>query len=343
MRKNRKGLVSGLACGFGVVGASAIAFSAAATSYVGQSFISEDTVASGVNYTSSGDNEASLMVLSGNSDISSSMIVASGSNSVSVGLQGDSNFSISNSTVINSGLNGTTFLLDGSTGSLTVNNASASSLGNLVAVQNSQAAMTFAANESANGSIMVDGNSTLLLSMTDGNKFIGNINTYNQGAVNLNVSADSVLYLTGDSYVASLNDEAANLMNIYLCGYTLTVNGEAVEANNSDCSVLIGGYGQPTIIPDDYDPNPTPPAPQPDPDPAPAPQPDPTPTPDPDPTPAPQPDPTPAPAPEPVHYEPVVVTPNTGDNVSSQMVIAGMTIAGLGLCFTVVSKKCFRR
>lgn len=332
MRKNRKGLVSGLACGFGVVGASAIAFSAAASSFVGRNVISEDTSASGLNYTSSGDNEASLMVLGGDSDISSSMIVASGADSVGVALQGDANFSISDSTVINSGLNGAAFLLDGSTGSLTVSNTSASSTGGLAVAQGSQAALTLSANESANGSILVDSDSVLSLSMTDGNKFIGDINPYNQGLVNLSVSADSVLYLTGDSYLGSLNDEASNLMNIYLCGYTLTVNGEAIAANDSDCSVLIGGYGQPTIIPDDYDPNPSP-APAPEPDPTP-----PAPEPTPDPVPDPTPDPAPAPEPEPVHYEPQVVIPNTGDTVQSQLFAAGSTLMGLSLCFLIATR-----
>ena len=343
MRKNRKGLVPGLVCSLGAIGASAMVLSAAAANHTGQNILAENSELSGVNYSSSGDNEASLMLVGGNSRISNATIIASGTNSVSVDLQGASELIIADSTVINSGLDGTAFLMDNASGYLTIANASASSTGNLVAVQSSTGAVTFSNNTSANGSILVDGNSAVTLNMVNGNRFIGNINSYNQGAVDLNVSADSVLYLTGDSYVRSLSDAASDYSNIYLCGYTLSVNGVAIEGNQEDCGALVGGYGQPTIIPDDYDPNPTPPAPQPDPDPTPAPQPDPTPAPDPDPTPAPQPDPTPAPAPEPVHYEPVVVTPNTGDNVSSQMVIAGMTIAGLSLCFTVVSKKCFRR
>jgi hypothetical protein len=239
--------------------------------------------------------------------------------------------------VINSGLNGTAFLLDNNSGSLTITNTSASSTGNLVAVQASTAALTLSGNTSANGSIIVDGASSLALNMLGGNRFIGSINSSNEGAVDLNVSADSVLYLTGNSYVRSLNDEASDYANIYLCGYTLTVNGVAVEGNTADCGELVGGYGQPTIIPDDYDPNPPAPQPQPEPEPEPTPTPTPTPTPQPEPEPTPAPAPAPA-EPEPVRYEPQVVMPNTLDNVSEYGLILGTTFAGLSLILGTIAK-----
>ncbi len=338
MRKNRKGLVPGLVCSLGAVGASAIVLSAAAMNYTGQNILSEDSELSGVSYSSSGDREASLMLVSGNSSISEATVIASGANSVGAALQGTSSLTIANSTVINSGLDGAAFLMDNNSGYLTIVNTSASSTGNLVAVQSSTGAVTLYGNTSANGSILVDGNSAITLNMVSGNRFIGNINAYNQGAVDLNVSADSVLYLTGDSYVRSLNDSASDYSNIYLCGYTLSVNGVAIEGNQADCGELVGGYGQPTIIPDDYDPNPTPP-PTPQPDPEPDPEPDPIPpTPQPQPDPEPDPAPAPAPQPEPTHYEPAVVTPNTLDSVSEYSMLLGIAFAGFSLCLGVVAK-----
>ena len=333
MRKNRKGLIPGLVCSLGAVGASALALSAAASNHVGKNILSEDSELSGVSYSSSGDNEASLMLVGGNSNISGATIIANGANSVGAVLNGASNLTISNSSVIDSGLDGVAFLMDGSTGSLTITNTSASSTGNLIAVQNSNSVLTLSGNTSANGSILVDGSSTIVVNMVGGNRFIGKINTHDFGAVDLDVSADSVLYLTGDSYVRSLDNEALDNSNIYLCGYTLSVNGVAVEGNQADCGQLIGGYGQPTIIPDDYDPNPKPaPTPQPEPEP------EPTPTPTPQPEPEPEPEPTPEPEPQPEHYEPIVVTPNTLDKTSEHALLFGMALVGLSLCMGLTAK-----
>lgn len=328
MRKNKKGLVPSLACGFGAVGATAIVLGAAASSFVGKNVISEDAELSGASYNSGENNEAALLALDGTSSVTGSTITASGANSMSVAMQNNATLSVVNSTVINSGTSGTAFLIDSASGSLNVVNSSVSSTGNLVAVQNSRASLNLISNTNANGSILVDSSSLLYLSMTNGNQFIGSINALDQGSVSLNMSADSVLYLTGNSFLSSLTDEAADYSNIYLCGYTLTVNGELIAGNNADCGDLVGGYGQPTIIPDGYDPNPTPPAPDPQPEPQPEPKPE----------PQPQPEPTPTPSKEPVYYEPQVVSPNTGDGINSRLFVMGAAFMGLGLCLVICAK-----
>ena len=338
MRKSKKGLVPGLACGLGVVSATTLVVGVAASGYTGTNVISEDTTLSGVNFNSSGDSEAALIAVDGSSSLTSAMIVASGANSMSAVLQNNASLSFVGSTVINSGLQGTAFLMDNSFGDLSISSSSVSATGNLLAVQNSNASLSLIGNSSANGSILVDGASVLRISMTEGNRFIGNINNLGRGIVDLDMSSDSVLYLTGNSFLRSLSDEALDYSNIYLCGYTLTVNGEEISANDADCGSLVGGYGQPTIIPDDYDPNPTPPTPQPDPEPEPDPTP---PTPAPTPSPAPQPDPEPEPTtePEPVYYTPQVVSPNTGDNIFGRLFIIGAAFMGLSLCLILTVKR----
>ena len=151
MRKNKKGLVPGLACGFGAVGAAAIVLSAAASSYTGENVISVDTTLSGESFSSSADNEASLIAIGGDSSFTGSTILASGANSMSAVLQNSANLSVINSTVINSGLQGTAFLIDSASGSLLVMNSSVSSMGNLVAVQNSSATLNLVSNMYENG------------------------------------------------------------------------------------------------------------------------------------------------------------------------------------------------
>ena len=274
--------------------------------------------------------------MDGSTSLTSIMIVASGVNSMGAVLQNDASLSLMGATVINSGLQGTAFLMDNSFGDLSISSSSVSATGNLLVVQNSNSSLSLIGNSSANGSILVDGASVLRISMTEGNRFIGNINNLGRGIVDLDMSSDSVLYLTSNSFLRSLSDEALDYSNIYLCGYALTVNGEEISANDADCGSLVGGYGQPTIIPDDYDPNPTPPTPQPDPEPDPTP-----PAPAPTPSPTPQPDPAPEPTTEsePVYYAPQVVSPNTGDNIFGRLFIIGAAFMGLSLCLLLTVKR----
>ncbi len=82
------------------------------------------------------------------------------------------------------------------------------------------------------GNIIVDSISTLDLTLENGSKFFGSIDTDDQAQqIDLTVSADSVIVLTGDTYVDSLTNEDAENMNIYLNGYKLYVNGTETAAN----------------------------------------------------------------------------------------------------------------
>ena len=87
-------------------------------------------------------------------------------------------------------------------------------------------------NQRIEGDIIVDSISTLDLTLENGSKFFGAIDTDNQAQeVTLTMSADSVLVLQGDTYVDSLTNEDSTNSNIYLNGYKLYVNGEKTAAN----------------------------------------------------------------------------------------------------------------
>ncbi len=82
------------------------------------------------------------------------------------------------------------------------------------------------------GNIIVDSISTLDLTLENGSKFFGAIDTENQAQqIDLTLSADSVIVLTGDTYVDSLTNEDAENTNIYLNGYKLYVGGTETAAN----------------------------------------------------------------------------------------------------------------
>ncbi|MBQ9266671.1 MAG: hypothetical protein IJ217_00030 [Clostridia bacterium] len=88
-------------------------------------------------------------------------------------------------------------------------------------------------NQKVEGNIIVDDISTLALSLNSGSVMIGTIDTENQAKnIDLSLSSDSVISLTGDAYVDTLTNEDSNNANIYLNGYKLYVNGEEVSANS---------------------------------------------------------------------------------------------------------------
>jgi len=53
----------------------------------------------------------------------------------------------------------------------------------------------------------------------------------NSGIVKLTLDADSIVVLTGDSYVTSLSNAVSDNSNIYANGYKLYVNGSEVSIN----------------------------------------------------------------------------------------------------------------
>ena len=87
-------------------------------------------------------------------------------------------------------------------------------------------------NQRIEGDVIVDSISTLDLTLKDGSKFFGAIDSENQSQqIDLTMSADSVLVLSADTYVDSLTNENAENTNIYLNGHKLFVNGVETTAN----------------------------------------------------------------------------------------------------------------
>lgn len=63
------------------------------------------------------------------------------------------------------------------------------------------------------------------MNMTDNSSFKGTINSENAGEVNLKLDASSILTLTGDTYLTSLDNADSTNSNINLNGYKLYING----------------------------------------------------------------------------------------------------------------------
>ena len=91
-------------------------------------------------------------------------------------------------------------------------------------------------NQKVNGNIVLDNISTLNLNMKDKSVLIGSINSENTAKnVSLTLSEDSILSLTNDTYLSSLDNSKEDNSNIYSNGkYKLYVNGEEVSINSSN-------------------------------------------------------------------------------------------------------------
>lgn len=88
-------------------------------------------------------------------------------------------------------------------------------------------------NQNVEGDIVLDNISTLDLYLLNNSKLTGSINSSNEAKeINVTLSSDSVLSLTGDTYVNSLSNEDSSNSNIYLNGYKLYVNGEEINGND---------------------------------------------------------------------------------------------------------------
>lgn len=88
-------------------------------------------------------------------------------------------------------------------------------------------------NQKVEGNIIVDNISTLDMTMDKGSVLIGAINTDNTAkSIKVKLSSDSVISLTSDTYLTSLDNEDNTNSNIYLNGHKLYVNGKVVSANN---------------------------------------------------------------------------------------------------------------
>lgn len=327
MRRNKKGLVAGALGIVALGGASVWAWSAGA--FEGSVVLASGTNETGGSWSATADDTATVLLADGSASLSNKTILSSGNNGVNIALQGAAVMDLSNSFITATGANNVGFLFDNGTQILTVNSSTLGANKVAYAQNYSYATLNLVGNDKVNGAIEADATSTLAVAMSEGNVFRGSLN----GDINLALSSDSVLYLTGNSFITSVSDDLVDYSNIYLCNYTLTTSEGVIAGNTADCGDLVGGYGAPTHPTNPPAPEPDPvPDPTPDPDPVPDPTPEPDPTPAPDPAPTPEPDPTPAP--EPAALDPVYnsgkgyYNPNTADNINGYLVI--LAIAGLG-------------
>lgn len=85
-------------------------------------------------------------------------------------------------------------------------------------------------NQKAEGNIVIDSISTLDMEMAESSYYEGTINGANEAkSITLKLDSTSKIKLTGDSYVASLEDADATYSNIDFNGYKLYVNGVAIN------------------------------------------------------------------------------------------------------------------
>jgi hypothetical protein len=88
-------------------------------------------------------------------------------------------------------------------------------------------------NQKVNGDISIDSISTLSMTMKDGSVLVGSIDKENQAkSITLSLSKDSVISLTSDTYIDSLENEDTTNSNIYSNGYKLYVNNQEVSINS---------------------------------------------------------------------------------------------------------------
>ena len=98
---------------------------------------------------------------------------------------------------------------------------SGSNVGNVTLVMTKQ---------KATGNIVIDSISTLDMAMKSGSYYEGTINGDNSARlIKLTLDKKSKIKLTGDSYVTSLDDADTDYSNIDFNGYTLYVDGEAIN------------------------------------------------------------------------------------------------------------------
>ena len=84
--------------------------------------------------------------------------------------------------------------------------------------------------QKATGNIVIDSISTLDMTMKSGSYYEGTITGDNSArSIKLTLDKKSKIRLTGDSYVTSLDDADTDYSNIDFNGYTLYVNGEAIN------------------------------------------------------------------------------------------------------------------
>ncbi len=187
----------------------------------------ENTTITDTNTTLNGDSETYKNIfiyqsMSGDADEGTGTFTAT--NSTFVTNQGD-NFFITNTTaVIN--LTGNTFINNDTSGvflrAATGKWGTSGSNGGKVTLN--------ATSQEIIGDIIIDSISSLNFNLTS-SYFKGAIT--NEGTTSLTLDANSIVVLTGDSYITSLNNAISDNSNIYSNGYKLYVSGTEVSINQS--------------------------------------------------------------------------------------------------------------
>ena len=95
-------------------------------------------------------------------------------------------------------------------------------------------------NQKIDGNLIADSTSSLELNMKNNSKLVGTINNDKSAKeVKLTIDNTSVLILTKDTYLTSLDNSNKNNSNIYSNGYKLYVNNKEVTINNKEYSEKI--------------------------------------------------------------------------------------------------------
>ena len=213
----------------------------------------EGTTVTDTNTTLNGNSETYKNIfiyqsMSGDAETGTGTFTAK--NSTFVTNQGDHFFITNTTAVIN--LEGNTFTNNDSTGAFL--RAQSGKWG--TSGSNGGDVTLNATSQEIIGDIIIDSISSLDLNLT-GSYYKGTIE--NDGTVNLTLDASSIVVLTGDSYLTSLDNATSDNSNIYANGYKLYVAGTEVSINQSEApaSFLTGAtdtiIGEETIISETQD------------------------------------------------------------------------------------------
>ena len=155
--------------------------------------------------------------------------------------EGNSTFTASNSTITTN--NGDSFYVTNATAVINLENNTITnndSSGNLLRAQadswgnsgsNGGDVTLNATNQALSGTVVIDSISTLRMNLSEGSSFEGTINADDSAeSITLTLDETSTIKLTGDSYVSELNNSDEANSNIDLNGYSLYVDGTAIEA-----------------------------------------------------------------------------------------------------------------
>ena len=161
---------------------------------------------------------------------------------------GTSSFNSKNSSIITN--KGDTIFVTNTTANITLeNNTITNNDGDFLRIQTGKWGTTGSnggnvtlkmTNQKVEGNIIVDKISTLNLALSNNSVLTGTINNTNEAnKIEVTLSKNSTISLTGDSYISSLTNEVSDNSNIYLNGHKLYVDNKEVSANEGTYDTTI--------------------------------------------------------------------------------------------------------